>query len=81
MNSVFSENELKCDFPVRESFREALLSRLLAMDEDGLKRVAEAEEGAGDKKAPRSIKLSESQLDLVAAAQGEEHKRENPLGE
>lgn len=58
----FSDSDLRCDFPARESYREALLKRLLSMDESELERVRE------DMYEAPVIELSDSDLDLIAAA-------------
>ncbi len=67
---TFSESDLRCDFPARESFRESLLERLLSMDESELARERE----------PQIIELSDSDLDLVAAAQSDFFGMQNPTG-
>lgn len=81
MDTAFSERDLKCDFPARESFREALLSRLLVMGEGDVRQTAEDGSGEQGAERPRLVKLSDFELDLVAAAQGEESHRNNPFEE
>ena len=67
----FSEVDLKCDFPARDSFRESLLSRVRAMNE--MKRKLDASEDLeeGQDSLMRADDLEDSDLDLLAAAQGE----------
>ena len=75
------ENDLKCDFPARESFREALLADLLSMDEDELKRASSSESDQPRKKAVRKTKLEDADLEMLAAAEGEERVFRNPFEE
>ena len=63
IESSFEEFDLSCDFPARESFREALLERLLALNEQ------QASPQAG---AARIVMLSDSELEMLAAAQGDD---------
>ena len=67
----FSEVDLKCDFPARDSFRESLLSRVLAMNE--MKRKIDASESPyeGQDAYLQADDLDDSDLDLLSAAQGE----------
>ena len=70
-NTEFSEIDLKCDFPARDSFRESLLSRVLAMN--GMKRRVDVSEDPeeGQDSPMRANDLEDSDLDMLAAAQGE----------
>ena len=59
---------LKCDFPARESFREALLERLLAIKDQ------QAERGNGAQLADDDLEmrtLSDDELEMLAAAKGQ----------
>ena len=61
LDDNYSDLDLKCDFPARESFREALLSRLLAVDV----QPTPTENDSGLRK------LDDSELKLLAAARGD----------
>lgn len=79
--SAFSDNSfgksLKCDFPVRESFREALLADLLAMNDQG-QRASSADHAEKPQRAAKVVKLGEAELEMLAAAEGEERVIEDP---
>ena len=75
------ESALKCDFPARESFREALLANLLALNEQGLNQASLDEHGEERERTARIVKLEDARLEMLAAAQGEEHFPKNPLEE
>ena len=64
---IFAGIDLKCDFPARESFREELLARLLDMDTPDW----QAGRSTGSEVDLESRELSDSDLELLAAAQGE----------
>ena len=66
------ERDLKCDFPARESFREALLQTLLSMHENELAPASSSESAKSHKGARRKIKLEDADLEMLAAAEGEE---------
>ena len=66
------ESSMKCDFPVRESFREALLADLLSMDESKLASASSDESMEPHKSAVRIVKLEDADLEMLAAAEGEE---------
>ena len=61
--------DLRCDFPARESFREALLSRLLDMNESGQKATSEDAADPFDSELDMR-ELSDTELEMLAAAQG-----------
>ena len=83
--SAFSDNSfeknLKCDFPARESFREALLSDLLTMNDEGLQQAPAAEPCEKRKDAARIVKLEDADLEKLAAAEGEQRVFKNPFEE
>lgn len=64
------EKSLKCDFPARETFSEALLEDLLAMNEQEL-QVASADHVEKPQRAAKVVKLGEAELQMLAAAEGE----------
>ena len=75
-----SNLDLKCDFPARESFRESLLTRLFSLDERGT-REKEPDGGMnylGDD--PEIRELSDSDLEMLAAARGEMQYNKGWLG-
>ena len=61
------ERDLKCDFPARESFREALLQTLLSA---GVNTIAHRR---------RKIKLEDADLEMLAAAEGEDRASKHLL--
>ena len=68
---VFGDNspdlDLKCDFPAREAFREALLARLLTLNASH--PIAQSEESATSRICePDFRELSDDELDLLSAA-------------
>lgn len=69
----FSEDDLKCDFPVRESFRESLLSRVLALNEIKRQNAPSDDLDEEQESSMRADDIDDSELDLLAAAQGEAH--------
>lgn len=71
----FARLDLKCDFPARESFRESLLECLQAINEQGVQTTAIEE----DDFAMRE--LSDSELDMLAAAQGPTLIPDNTYGD
>jgi len=73
------ERDLKCDFPARESFREALLQTLLSMDENELTLALSGESAEPRKGAGRKIKLEDADLEMLAAAEGEDRVFRNPF--
>lgn len=74
------ENSLKCDFPARESFRESLLEDLLAMNETE-QRTSLDERTEKTKDTGRAILLDDAELEMLAAAEGEQRVYRNPLEE
>jgi len=74
------EKSLKCDFPARESFREALLADLLAMNEQEL-QVSLADRTEKPHRAAKVIKLEETELQMLAAAEGEARIAKYPFDE
>ena len=74
------ERSLKCDFPARESFREALLENLLAMNEQE-QQASPSEHAEKLKSATRAVKLEDADLEMLAAAEGEERFFRDPLEE
>lgn len=80
LNDESFENSLKCDFPARESFREALLADLLVMN--GQEQQASTPEHAEKpQRTAKVIKLEEHELEMLAAAEGEERFFRDPLDE
>ena len=77
LDNNLSDLDLKCDFPARESFREALLERLLAMDEQGAHEPIPIEGAELPKDDLEARELSDSELDMLAAAQGHMYARES----
>ena len=73
------ERDLKCDFPARESFREALLQTLLSMDENELAPASSSESAKSRKGAGRKIKLEDADLEMLAAADGEDRVFNRPF--
>lgn len=73
------ERDLKCDFPARESFREALLETLLSMDESELASASSGESAESLKGAGRKIKLEDADLEMLAAAEGEDRAFSRPF--
>ena len=73
------ERDLKCDFPARESFREALLQTLLSMDENELAPASSSESAKSHKGARRKIKLEDADLEMLAAAEGEDRASKHLL--
>ena len=73
------ESSMKCDFPVRESFREALLADLLSMDESKLASASSDESMEPHKSAVRIVKLEDADLEMLAAAEGEEGAFRRPF--
>ena len=70
---------MKCDFPVRESFREALLADLLSMDESKLASASSDESMEPHKSAVRIVKLEDADLEMLAAAEGEDRASKHLL--
>ncbi len=64
---------LVCDFPARESFRTSLLDRL--------KDIAAETESSNplDQPGPKEIHLEDSDLDMLAAAEGTAKLPTNPF--
>ncbi len=79
INDNSFEKDLKCDFPARESFREALLETLLSMDESELAATSSGESAESRKGAGRKIKLEDADLEMLAAAEGEDRVFRNPF--
>ena len=75
------ESSIKCDFPARESFREALLADLLSMDEGKMASALSDELEESRKDAARIVKLEDADLELLAAAEGEPRVFNNPFEE
>lgn len=75
------ENDLKCEFPARESFRKALLSDLLAMNDEELEQTPATEPCEKRKDATRVVKLEDADLEMLAAAEGEQRVLINPFEE
>lgn len=73
------ESGIKCDFPARESFREALLADLLSMDESELASASSDESTKLHKSAARIVKLEDADLEMLAAAEGEDRALKHPL--
>lgn len=71
--------DLKCDFPVRESFREALLARLLAMDGREMQVVFSAEDEGHLEEDLGIRELCDYELDMLAAAGGQLYVSEDLL--
>ena len=74
------ERSLKCDFPARESFREALLENLLAMNGQE-QQDSSAEHAEKPKRTARVLKLDDADLETLAAAEGEERFPREPSEE
>ena len=72
INDNSFERNLKCDFPARESFREALLETLLSMDESELALASSGESAGSRKGMGRKIKLEDADLEMLASAEGED---------
>ena len=79
LNDSSFESSMKCDFPARESFREALLSELLSMDEGELASASSGESAESRKDMGRKIKLEDADLEMLAAAEGEEGAFRRPF--
>ena len=79
INDSSFERDLKCDFPVRESFREALLETLLSIDESELALASSDESTELRKGAGRKIKLEDADLEMLAAAEGDDRVFRNPF--
>lgn len=75
------ESSIRCDFPARESFREALLADLLSMDESELALASSGESVELRKNTARRIKLEDADLEMLAAAEGEQRRFNNPFEE
>ena len=73
------ESSMKCDFPVRESFREALLQTLLSMDENELTSVTSDKLAESCKGTRRKVKLEDADLEMLAAAEGEDRASKHLL--
>ncbi|MBQ1450378.1 MAG: hypothetical protein IJF97_07125 [Eggerthellaceae bacterium] len=73
------ERDLKCDFPARESFREALLQTLLSMDENELTSVSSDKLAESCKGTRRKVKLDDADLEMLAAAEGEDRASKHLL--
>ena len=80
LNNDSFEKSLKCDFPARETFGEALLEDLLAMNEQEL-QVASADHVEKPQRAAKVVKLGEAELQMLAAAEGETRIVEDPFEE
>lgn len=78
-NDSFFKSSMKCDFPARESFREALLETLLFMDEKELASASSDESAESRKDMGRKIKLEDADLEMLAAAEGEEGAFRRPF--
>lgn len=72
-----SDLDLKCDFPARESFREALLERLIAIDEQGTKGPMSVQGAGSSEDDLEARELSDTELDMLAAAQGDMYAHVN----
>lgn len=81
MSDKAFESSIKCDFPARESFREALLTDLLSMDEGELASASSSEAAQSRKTEARKIKLEDADLEMLAAAEGEQFHFNNPFEE
>lgn len=75
------ESSMKCDFPARESFRESLLADLLSMDESELAAASSDELLESHKSASRKIKLEDADLEMLAAAEGEDRAFKHPFAD
>lgn len=69
-SNIFSEQDLRCDFPARESFREALLSRLQSINELDLQHMSSDTSSEESEDDLWGVELDDSDLELIAAAQG-----------
>ena len=78
-NDSFFKSSMKCDFPARESFREALLETLLFMDEKELASASSDESAESRKDMGRIIKLEDDDLEMLAAAEGEDRASKHLL--
>ena len=78
-NDSFFKSSMKCDFPARESFREALLETLLFMDEKELASASSDESAESRKDMGRKIKLEDADLEMLAAAEGEDRASKHLL--
>ena len=78
-NDSFFKSSMKCDFPARESFREALLADLLSMDESELASASSDESMEPHKSAARIVKLEDADLEMLAAAEGEDRASKHLL--
>lgn len=79
MNDNSFERDLKCGFPARESFREALLQTLLSMDESELASASSDKSVESRKGVGRKIKLEDADLEMLAAAEGEDRAFNSPF--
>lgn len=79
-NDKSFERSLKCDFPARESFREALLADLLAMNGQE-QQASSANRVEKPQRAVKVVKLGEAELQMLAAAEGEERIVKDPSEE
>ena len=79
INDNSFERNLKCDFPARESFREALLQTLLSMDENELTSVSSDKLAESCKGTRRKVKLDDADLEMLAAAEGEDRASKHLL--
>jgi len=66
-----SDFDLKCDFPARESFRESLLASLLDMEGQEKRWVATAGGARSPEYDSEIRELTDSELEMLAAARGE----------
>ena len=73
------ESSIRCDFPARESFREALLQTLLSMDENELTSVSSDKLAESCKGTRRKVKLDDADLEMLAAAEGEDRASKHLL--
>ncbi|MBQ3301910.1 MAG: hypothetical protein IJH04_07200 [Eggerthellaceae bacterium] len=67
LGNRFSDPNLTCNFPARTSFREALLDRLLAQNE----QLASSSAAAIGEVDPEARELADDELELLAAAMGD----------
>ena len=73
------ESSIRCDFPARESFREALLADLLSMDESELASASSDESMEPHKSVARIVKLEDADSEMLAAAEGEDRASKHLL--
>ena len=66
LGSKYTDLSLKCDFPARESFREALLERLKGLD--GCQSDHAAGLGGTFDEGLEPVELSDDELEMLAAA-------------